>query len=295
MAGIKEIRNHIKSVEATLKITNAMYLIASSNMRKARKQLADVTPYFDKLTYTISDILHHSPSLNHPYFDLRTKIHSDDRKIGYIVMTADKGLAGAYNHNVLKMADQLLGKVKNPVLFLIGHMGYSWYENKDYPVSKDHVYPAQPPTIAHAREMTETVLSLYREGELDEVWIVYTDMINPLLLEPKAIKLLPLDKSLFPWQCSSNENCPRTVSYFPSEDLVLDRLVPGYFTGMLFGAFVESFCSEQSARMTAMDSSTKNAKDMLKNLNLTYNRARQSAITQEITEVVGGATAGMDP
>jgi F-type H+-transporting ATPase subunit gamma len=294
MAGIKEIRNHIKSVEATLKITNAMYLIASSSMRKARKQLSDVMPYFNKLSYTIADILHHSPNIIHPYFDQRLKIPPEDRKIGYIVVSGDKGLAGSFNHNVLKLAEQQSCKTKNHVLFLIGHMGYSWFSNKDANVNQDFFYPAQNPTIAEAREMSETLLSQFREGLLDEVWVVYTNMVNPLHLEPTLQKLLPLDRDILPWQCNTQEHYPRMVSYIPSEELVLDRLVPGYFTGMLFCTLVESFCSEQSARMTAMDSSTKNAKDMLKNLNLTYNRARQTAITQEISEVVGGATAGMD-
>lgn len=294
MAGIKEIRSHIKSVEATLKITNAMYLISSSSLRKARKQLADVNPYFTKLSYTISDILHHSPNIMHPYFDQRPKINPEDRKIGYIVVTGDKGLAGAYNHNILKLADQQLSQTKNPVLFLVGHMGRLWFSSKNTNIDHEFMYTAQNPTIAEAREMSETILSLYREGQVDEVWVLYTNMVNPLLLEPTLQKLLPLDANLFPWKPRFEERYPRTVSYIPSESMVLDRLVPGYFTGMLFGALVESFCSEQSARMTAMDASTKNAKDMLRNLNLTYNRARQSAITQEITEVVGGATAAME-
>lgn len=294
MAGIKEIRNHIKSVEATLKITNAMYLIASSSLRKARKQLADVTPYFSKLTYTIADILHHSPHVIHPYFDQRQKIKIEDRKIGYVVVTGDKGLAGAYNHNILKLTEEQLKDKKHSTLFPVGHMGRSWFSTKNVNVAPDFLYSAQNPTIAEAREMTSTLLSQFQEGQLDEVWVIYTDMVNPLLLKPTCMKLLPLERDLFPWEPRTEESHPRTVSYIPSEEIVLDRLVPGYFTGMLFGALVESFCSEQSARMTAMDSSTKNAKDMLKSLNLTYNRARQSAITQEITEVVGGAQASME-
>ena len=294
MAGIKEIRNHIKSVEATLKITNAMYLISSSSLRKARRQLDHVVPYFNKLSYTISDILHHSPQVNHPFFDQRPKIPPEDRKVGYIVLTGDKGLAGAYNHNVLKLAEQHLHKTSSPSLFVAGQVGRSWFASKNISIDHEFLYTAQNPTIERAREMSEILLSLFLKQELDEVFVIYTNMINPLHLEPTLLKLLPLDRDIFPWQPRCEECYPRTVTYYPSETTVLDHLVPDYFTGMLFGALVESFCSEQSSRMTAMDSSTKNAKEMLRHLNLSYNRARQSAITQEITEVVGGAKASSE-
>lgn len=294
MSGIKEIRTHIKSVEATLKITNAMYLISSSSMRKARKHLTDVMPYFNKLSYTISDILHHSPNLVHPYFHKRPDIKPEDRKVGYIVMTGDKGLAGAYNHNVLKLADQELRKTNHPVLFLVGQMGRLWYANKSSAVAPDFMHTTQNPTMTTARSMAATLLHQFLSGELDEVWMIYTHMINPLHLEPTLVQLLPLNRDIFPYTVRDEDTYPHNVSYYPSEPEVLDQLVPDYFAGMLFGALVESFCSEQSARMTAMDSSTKNAKEMLRNLNLTYNRARQSAITQEITEIVGGAQANLE-
>lgn len=291
MSGIKEIRNHIRSVEATLKITNAMYLISSSGLRKARRQLNDVMPYFNKLSYTISDILHHSPEMIHPFFDQRPKVAEADRKIAYIIVTGDKGMAGSYNHNVLKLADQQLQQTQHPVLYLVGQMGRAWFANRTLEVNQTFRYTAQNPTIGQVRAMSDPLLSQFLSRELDEVWVLYTHMVHPLHLEPTLIKLLPLDRDIFPWTPRSEEPFPRTVNYHPSESVVLDHLVPDYFTGMLFGTLVESFCSEQSSRMTAMDAATKNAKDMLRRLNLTFNRARQSAITQEITEIVGGAQA----
>ena len=294
MSGIKEIRTHIKSVEATLKITNAMYLISSSSMRKARNRLNSVMPYFNKLSYTIADILHHSPNLQHAYFHQRPDVQPEDRKIGYIVVTGDKGLAGAYNHNILKLTEQELRKTNHPVLFLVGQMGRIAFANKNVTVAPDFMYSSQNPTMAMARSMSAPLLHQYLTGELDEVWIVYTHMINPLHLEPMLVQLLPLSRDIFSYTSREDDSYPHNVSYYPSEQEVLDQLVPDYFAGMLFGALVESFCSEQSARMTAMDASTKNAKEMLRNLNLTYNRARQSAITQEITEIVGGAKANLE-
>lgn len=291
MASIKEIRDHIKSVEQTLKITNAMYLISSSNLRKARAQLAEVQPYFEKIDSTISDILHHSPEIEHCYFDRRAHIPPEQRKVGYIVVTGDKGLAGAYNHNVLRLAEAALAKTPNATLFVIGQVGRVYFWEKGVPVDGEFLYTAQNPNIRRAREIGETFLDLFRRELLDDVYIIFTELITPLHLEPRKYKLLPLDKDIFPWTPPEGETYTKTVSYVPSADAVLSQLVPGYLKGMIFGALVESYCSEQNARMTAMDSSTKNAREMLKRLRLTFNRARQAAITQEITEIVGGAAA----
>lgn len=290
MAGMKEVRDHIKSVEETLKITNAMYLIASSSLRKARKQLEDTLPYFEKISSTISDILHHSPDIHHAYFDQRAD--KAGRQMGYIVITGDKGLAGAYNHNVLKLAEESMCVQCAPTLFVIGQMGRAYFSGKGIPIDGEFLYTAQDPTMARAREIGNTFVDLFLNGQLDEVWIVYTKMVNPLRLEPVCTKLLPLERDLFPWQRRPSEHYTKTVAYLPSESVVLDQIVPGYLKGMIFGALVESYCSEQNARMTAMDSATENARKLLKDLNLTYNRARQSAITQEISEIVGGAAAG---
>lgn len=293
MVAIKEVRNHIKSVQETLKITNAMYLIASSGLRKAKKQLDDATPYFGKISSTIGDILYHSPKVEHSYFDRRLEIEHKDRKVGYIVITGDKGLAGAYNHNVLKLAEQELSKVANPTLFLIGQAGQIWFAHRNINVDGEFMYTAQNPTVTRAKEIGDVFLDLFRQGYLDEVWIIYTKMVNHLVMEPQTIKLLPLERDRFPLEKIPAGRYIETVKYVPSEKAVMDNLVPAYLKGMIFGALVESFCSEQNSRMAAMDAATKNAKKMLKNLNLTYNRIRQAAITQEVTEVIGGAQANI--
>ena len=285
MAGIKEIRTRIDSVQQTLKITNAMYLISSSKMRKARQQLNNVQPYFLKIRSTIADILHHSPEIEHIYFDKRPEVKR--RKAGYIVITGDKGLAGAYNHNVLRLAEEQLAQEDDPTLFLIGQMGRAYFAERDIRVDGEFMFTVQDPTIARARDIADIFIRLFREGQLDDVYVVYTEMVTPMRLEPRVQKLLPLDIDTFPRPCE-NGLYHRTVQYVPSADRVLEHLVPGCIKGELFGALVESFCAEQNARMTAMDAATDNARDMLKSLSLHYNRARQSAITQEITEIVGG-------
>ena len=292
MASIKEIRTHIKSVEQTLKITNAMYLISSSNLQKARKQLTDVEPYFQKIETTISDILHHSPEIDHIFFDKRPGILPQDRKIGYIVVTGDKGLAGAYNHNILKLAEQRMSQNPHTSLFVVGQVGRTYFQEHGIPVDVEFLYTAQDPNMSRARDMAELVTEHFVEGRLDEVYILFTKMVHSFRMEPTVHKLLPLDPDVFPL-CEDRDSYHRDVTYVPSVKAVMDRLVPGYVKGDIFGALVESYCSEQNARMTAMKSSSDNARAMLQNLSLSYNRARQAAITQEITEVVGGAQASL--
>lgn len=293
MASMKEIRAHIRSVEQTLKITNAMYLIASSNLRKARKQLTDVEPYFRKIESTITDILYNSPKIEHRYFDQRPGIPAQRRKVGYVVITSDKGLAGAYNHNILKLAEEKVRQAPNVSLYIVGQVGRAHFTEQGIPVAKEFLYTAQNPNIARARDMSEELMALFIRGELDEIYVLYTDMRSAFHLEPTVHKLLPLSAGMFPREDGQKDGQRQEVSYLPSVEAVMDRLVAGYLKGELFGALVESYCSEQTARMTAMKSSSDSAREMLQDLNLSLNRARQAAITQEITEVVGGAQAAL--
>lgn len=289
MANIQEIRTHIRSVQETRKITNAMYLISSNNLRKARKQLNDVKPYFNKIETTITDILHRSPEMPHLYLDARPKIRPEDRRVGYMVITGDKGLAGAYNHNVLKLAEKVAEEHPGCRLFLVGQVGAAWCRERKVPFEMEFEYTAQNPNMHRAREIGRFLVEEYRQERLDELRVIYTEMVTPLQLEPREVKLLPLDRNVFPWKpLGKGEG---TVNYVPSETAVLSALAPYYVIGMIFSTLVESYCSEQQARMSAMDASTKNAGDLLGQLSLEYNRARQAAITQEITEVVGGAQA----
>ena len=290
MAGITEIRTRMQSVQQTLKITNAMYLISSAKVKKARKQLADVEPYFDKLAKTVLDIFRHSPDLKHRFIEGH-EIPKEDRKTGFIVVTGDKGLAGAYNHNVLRLAETYLDRKKDPTLFLIGQMGRHYFEKKNIPIDAEFMYTAQDPTLERAKEIADTMVDLYERGALDEVYLVFTHSFSAVRMEPEIIKLLPLDRAMLSARrgLSEADQYRDVVRYEPSPEAVLDVLVPGVLRGYLFAALVESFCSEQNSRMTAMDSASESAREMLKTLSLEFNRARQGAITQEITEIAGGA------
>lgn len=292
MASITEIRSRMRSVEQTLKITNAMYLISSAKVKKARKQLSEVEPYFDRLAKTILDIFRHSPDLQHRYIEGHEK-PKEERKTGFVVITGDKGLAGAYNHNVLKLAESYLARKKDPTLFLIGQMGRHYFEKKNISIDGEFMYTAQDPTLERAREIVDTLVGLFEQGALDGIYLVFTHTYSAMRMEPEIIKLLPLDRAMLSARrgLSEADQYRDVVRYEPSKEAVLDVLVPGVLKGYMFAALVESFCSEQNARMTAMDTASDSAKEMLSALSLEFNRARQGAITQEITEIAGGAAA----
>lgn len=292
MAGITEIRGRMRSIQQTLKITNAMYLISSAKVKKARKQLQEVEPYFDRLAKTILDIFRHSPQLQHRYIEGHHK-PKEERKTGFVVFTGDKGLAGAYNHNVLKLAESYLARKQDSTLFLIGQMGRHYFEKKNIPIDAEFMYTAQDPTLDRAQDICDTLVDLYERGALDEIYLVFTHSYSAMRMEPEIIKLLPLDRAMLSARrgLSEADQYRDVVRYEPSPEAVLDVLVPGVIRGYIFAALVESFCSEQSSRMSAMDSASESARDMLKTLSLEFNRARQGAITQEITEIAGGAEA----
>lgn len=292
MANMREIRTRISSVQDTMKITNAMYLISSSKLRKARAGRDKVAPYFDYLKLTISDILKRTPALEDEYFEgcVETTLPMSEKKRGFIVITSDKGLAGAYNHNISKlMEEKLKEEAKHDELILVGHMAKTFFKTSDkLSLDDEHIYPAADPVVYRAREITEHVLRKYEAGEYDEVYIAYTQMVNSMLFKPEIMRILPLTRFMFE-DMPEDEERLSIPTFSPSPKAVLDKIVPNYVKGLVYGAMVESYACEQSARMTAMDSATENAKEMIRELSLTYNRVRQAAITQEITEIVSGA------
>ena len=273
MANTKEIQDRIKSINDTLKITNAMYMISSSKLKKSKKMLSDTEPYFFTLQSEMSRILRHIPDISSIYFKTNEDKDAADKKVGYIVITADKGLAGSYNHNVLKIAQEQLEKNPNHSLFVLGELGRHYFEQRGIEIEKQFHYTVQNPTLNRARNISEEIIELYRKGELDEVYIIYTSMSNAMQEETQ----IPVDFKR------------EELALKPSPEVVMDRIVPDYIVGFVYGALVESFSCEQNARMMAMEAASKSAKDMLHDLDIQYNRARQASITQEITEVIAGA------
>ena len=288
MASAKEIQDRMRSIKDTLKITNAMYMISSSKLKKSKKMLADTEPYFYTLQSEMSRILRHLPDMNSIYFKTNAEIPERKRKAGYIVITADKGLAGSYNHNILKLAEEELEKRDDYKLFVLGELGRHYFEQKGINIDKQFHFVVQDPSLSRARRIAEDLLKLYHENQLDELYIIYTTMVNAMQEEAQVAQLLPLKKTDFKIPVPIDIPLER-LALKPSSEEVMDQIVPNYVVGFVYGALVEAFSCEQNARMMAMEGATNSAKQMLKELDIEYNRARQAAITQEITEVIAGA------
>lgn len=286
MASIKEIQNRMKSVQDTRKITNAMYLISSSKLKKAKKRLDETTPYFSLLKSTIGAIMEHTPqTIQHKYFDQRAD--KKVRKAGYLVITGDKGLCGAYNQNVIRLAEKQIAGNDNHALFVVGEIGRRYFEKKGYHVEKEFLYTAQKPNIHRSGAISEMLIEWFEKGDLDDIYVIYTKSVSTLVSKPKMFKLLPLEKQVFAQ--AKHERFAQTTEFSPCPQVVLNRLVPNYVRGMIFSMLISSFSSEQNSRMMAMHAATKSADEMLEQLSLAYNRARQAKITQEMNEIVGGS------
>lgn len=292
MASTREIQSRMKSIRDTMKITNAMYMISSTKLRKARKNLEETEPYFFTLQSMISRILRHLPDIENHYFNVRGLKQTQDRIRGYIVVTADKGLAGAYNHNVLKLAQEEMEKGGQWKLFVVGELGRQYFAAKGIHVAEHFHYTAQNPTLHRARIISELVLEQFRQEKLDEVYIIYTSMKNSMTTEAEILRLLPLVRDDYDMERVQRAGVYQDELVMqPSPNAVLNNIVPDSVMGIVYGALVESFCSEQNARMMAMEAANKSANAMIHDLAIEYNRVRQAMITQEITEVISGAKA----
>ena len=224
------------------------------------------------------------------YFDQREQISDNEKKRGYIVITADKGLAGAYNHNVIKMAQELFSQGENNKLFVVGELGRQYFAKEGLEVDAEFKYTVQNPSLHRARVIADYVMDLYVNGELDEVYLVYTKMENSFSMNAEKQKLLPLAKEDFIHPAPA-DIYQEEIKVESSMEEILEHVVPNCVTGYIYGALVESFASEHNSRMMAMQTSTDSARSMISQLSIEYNRVRQAAITQQITEVIGGAKA----
>ena len=289
MPSTKLLKERIESIQDTMKITNAMYLISSSKLRKARQNYQNVQPYFTRMRDTISRVVPHLPEEPvHPFFHVRQVAHP---KRAYIVLTADKGMAGAFNQNLLKFLRATAGDDPGAKFYVIGQTGYRALLHKDPRLVEEFQYGATAPTLQRARDITVDAIEDFKAGNLDEIYLIYTKIQNALTSEPVLVRLLPLDRAHLQPAPKGLGDPRGEVEMFPDAWTVFEQTAPIYMHGMIFGAMTESFCAEQSARMTAMDSATKSAADMIHDPQLEYNRTRQGSITQEITEIIGGAAA----
>ena len=293
MAGTKEIKDHISSVQETKKITSAMYLIASTKLRKARQELDNTRPYFEAMRREIKRIFRTvgGEVVDSPYFYPMEGEPPLDKPNACLVITADKGLAGAYNQNAIKEALKLLETHPDTKLYVVGEYGRRFFAARGIPIEHSFLYTAQNPTMARAREISALLLDGFENDRLDKIYVVYTDMGNGMDFQAKCTRVLPFHRTHFADSALVEPPVTTPFEFLPSVQAVLDSMMPSYVSGFIYSALIDSFCCEQQARMTAMDSANQNAEKLLGELSLEFNRVRQSAITQEITEVSAGARA----
>ena len=287
MAGLKEIQDRIRSVQDTRKITGAMYMISSTKMKKARHDLEKTEPYFYMLQATVERIMRHIPQMQNRYFEDMEKKRT---RIALLVITGDRGLAGAYYHNVLKLAQEFLDRAENEIsLYVVGELGRQYFARQGVPLAENFKYTAQNPTFDRARWITEMLCTRYLADEIDEIQVIYTRMENSMYTKTEVKQLLPIQRPKLPKHPADVYH--EEFMLLPSPEVAVDTIVPNYLTGFVYGALVEAFCSEQNDRMLSMEAANGNADALLHELGILYNRARQAAITQEITEVSSGARA----
>ena len=280
MAGVstKEIKNRIRSLESTKQITKAMEMVAASKLRRAQTQVLASRPYFEILQNTIQSIASADREFSSPYLQ-----ETAGEKILYIVIAGDRGLAGGYNSNILKMVLSAI-QGKNAAVLPFGKKTAEFFRSRNVEVLDTRHTQAASVTVGDCFTVAKQVCKRFLSGEFDKVCIAYTTFVSVLSQTPETMQLLPLQRNE-----ETKSAVRRDTIYEPDSETVFGAIVPEYLGGILYGALCESRASEQAARRTAMDSATKNAEEMIGDLSLKYNRARQAAITQEITEIIAGA------
>ncbi len=281
MAGVstKEIKNRIRSMESTKQITKAMEMVAASKLRKAQAQVLSSRPYFEILYSTINEIVDSTRDFSSPYLNKRPV-----KKVAYVVIAGDRGLAGGYNSNILKLVMEQI-REQDAVVLPVGKKAVDYFRSRNIPMLTQTYAEAEDMSLGDCFTVAKSLCKQYLAGEVDEIHVAYTNFVSILSQTPASLRLLPLLR-----QTTGREGQKQTdIVYEPSNVEVFDAIIPEYLGGVIYGALCESRASEQAARRTAMDSATQNAEEMIADLSLQFNRARQAAITQEITEIVAGS------
>lgn len=284
-----EIKARIASITETKKVTDAMYMISSVKMNRARREVENTAPYFSSLKQEIGELFHHIPETSNRYFKVPEPRQGGHMNHGILLVTSDKGLAGAYNQTAIAVCEEYIARHPQTVLFIVGEYGRQYFTSKGTSFVGDFRYSAELPTVWKARRICADLLEYFDSGRLDEINIIYTDYINGHSSECKRNVLLPLKRSRF--AAPTDAEAQHSTEFYPDPDTVLSGIIPSYLTGYIYSSLVDSYCSEQQARMTAMSSASRNADEMLRELKLRYNRVRQAAITREMTEITSGARA----
>ncbi|WP_202079627.1 ATP synthase F1 subunit gamma [Caldalkalibacillus salinus] len=282
--GTKEIKRRIRSVQSTRQITKAMKMVAAAKLRRAQEGAESSRPYSEKIKEVISSIAAGTKDFSHPMLESRPV-----KKTGYLVITSDRGLAGGYNANILRLVSNTIKERHQSkdeyMVFVIGKKGRDYFRKRDIPVVKEVTGISDNPTLSEIKEISSTAINMFADETFDELKLFYNQFIS-------AIQQTPVEKQLLP--LASEEVITESTTQYefePSSEAVLEELLPKYAETLVYSALLDAKASEYGARMTAMGSATDNASDIIDSLQLEFNRARQAAITQEISEIVAGANA----
>lgn len=284
MASMRDIKRRKSSITSTQQITKAMKLVSTVKLQKARAHAEATDPYFNYMYRTVSSMLAKSGNQEHPYLKA-----GDSPRKAVVVLTSNRGLAGGYNSNIVKLITHGDFKKEELDIYAVGAKGEELLTSKGYHIVESASEMMEDPTYEDAAALCKRVLKAFTDGQVGEIYLAYTHFKNTVTQEAKLIKLLPveLDES----GADEKEDSNILMNFEPNPEEALELIIPKYVTSLFYGALVESFASENGARMQAMDSATSNAEDMISDLTLKYNRARQGSITQELTEIIAGANA----
>ncbi|MFD2629353.1 F0F1 ATP synthase subunit gamma [Oceanobacillus kapialis] len=285
MASLRDIKGRIDSTKKTKQITKAMEMVSASKMSKAEQNAKAFVPYGEKIQEVVKSIATNNPDATHPMLQKR-----EVKKTGYLVITSDRGLAGAYNSSVLRNLYQTIQdkhqSTDEYTVIAIGRMGYDFCRKRGIPVAKSILGLADQPNFSEIKELASETVQMFSDGEIDELNIIYNHYVSAISQQVTTTKLLPITDMETAGSASISE-----YEYEPNQEQILNVLLPQYAESLIYGALLDGKASEHAARMTAMRSATDNADELIDDLTLSYNRARQAAITQEITEIIGGVAA----
>lgn len=284
MASMRDIKRRKVSISSTQQITKAMKLVSTVKLQKARARAEQSKTYFDYMYETVTSMLAKSGNINHPYL-----VAGESKKKAVIVITSNRGLAGGYNSNICKLITNSDIPKEDAYIYAIGRKGKDFFARKGYQIKADYSAVINEPVYKDAADISKEVLDSFANGEIGEIYLAYTSFKNTVSHIPKMIKLLPVEVNDV--KEADTKDRLTMMNYEPEEVEALNMIIPKYVTSLLYGALVEAVASENGARMQAMDSATSNAKDLIDDLSLKYNRARQGSITQELTEIIAGANA----
>ena len=286
MASMRDIKRRTSSIQSTGQITKAMKLVSTVKLQRSKQAAQNSKDYFDYMYRTVQSMLAKSGGIDHPFVK-----ESDCKKKAVIMITGNRGLAGGYNSNIVKLITRGNLPKEDLIIYTLGRKGREAMSRYGYELAEDYSAMIDAPQYVDAMRLSAVLLNAFKAGEIGEIYLAYTYFKNTVVHEPKLIKLLPVEQTEDSMESVNEVKGEAPMNFEPEEEEALDMIIPKYVTSLIYGAMLESVASENGARMQAMDNATTNAEEMIDKLTLQYNRARQGSITQELTEIIAGSQA----